>query len=257
MTGPPPGPGAITSGVLIEAAFRIGWEQRDQLLRVGVVPAAISLVLQILQLLAFSDAGTAALLTFAEMVPLSMFSVAGYRLLLLGPAALPGGLRPSFGRREIRYLLLTLGISLLLGLVLGAPLTLLVPFDPGHPAGFAFAVLAVGALGLYGLARLALIFPGCAVDVPISIAESLRRTAGIGGRLWLAQLAIAAASVLAILLGGLLLAASGLEQAAPFASAGLMTALAYAGIAVMLVPPALVFRELSGPPQPPRLSVAS
>jgi len=39
-----------------------------------------------------------------------------------------------------------------------------------------------------------------------------------------------------------------------------MTALAYAGIAVTLVPPALVFRELSGwpgPSQPPGLSVAS
>ncbi|MFO1058920.1 MAG: hypothetical protein U1E53_18375 [Dongiaceae bacterium] len=260
MSARPPGRGTLGSGTLIEASFRISWDRRDQLLRIGVVPAALSLALQILQLLALTDFAAIMMLTFAEVVPVSMFSVAGYRLLLLGDSALPPGLRPSFGRREVRYMLLTLGIAVLGGLVLGGPLSVLVPVDPARPVTIVAPLLVALALGLYGLARLSLIFPGCAVDAPVSMIESVRRTAGVGGQLALALLATGASSVLATTLAGLLLAWTGLQQAAPLASAAVMTLLAYAGVAIMLVPPALVFRELSGwrgPPQPPGLSVVS
>jgi hypothetical protein len=248
------GPGRIgpSSGALIEASFRLSWGHRDALLRIGVVPTVLSFLIETMSQLVLGDAGLG-MLSLLELVPFSMFSVAGYRLLLLGPAGLPAGLGVSLGRREGRFMLLTLGISLLAALVMGLPLAALLSNAHASP-GMLPIVAILAALTSYGVCRLWLVFPACAVDAPMTLAESVRRTAGAGGRLWLALLATGAVSLLSALLASLLLGGLGLARAAPFATSFALAAIAYAGTALMLVPPALAFRELSGwrgPPAPP------
>jgi hypothetical protein len=193
------------------------------------------------------------------LVPVSTFSIASYRLLLLGPAALPPGFLTGFGRREVRYILLTFAVGVIGSLVLGIPLVLFGAAYADRPTLLILASCVAALLAVCGFARLCLIFPACAVDVPMSLAESVRRTAGIGGRLCLALLGIGVIFVAALMLAVMLLYAFGLLDAAPLASSFLLTALAYAGTAVMLVPPALAFRELSGwgGPAAPSLSVVS
>lgn len=257
MASLPPDRGAAWSAALIETAFRLIWSQRDQLLRIGLVPTVLSFLLQLVVRLQPSDAAIL-VSTLLEVVPASMFAVAGYRLLLLGPESLPPGLQPSLGRREARYILLTLGVALLGMLLVGIPLVALMSQVPADSFGMLLVLLLMALAALYGFGRLVLIFPACALDAPMSIVESVRRTTGVGGRLWLALMAILAVSLVTTMLADLLLRAVGLTQAAPLASSFALTALGYAGNALMLVPPALAFRELSGwrgPPQPPGLSV--
>jgi hypothetical protein len=250
------GTGPNWSAALIEASFRLSWRHRDELLRIGLVPTLLSFLLQLVERMATTDAAMLAS-TLLMIPPLGIFSVAGYRLLLLGPGSLPPGLFTGAGRREIRYMLLTFGVGLLGAVVLGIPLSLLAAGIAGDTGGILLALCLAALLAVYGFGRVCLIFPACAVDAPMSLAESVRRTAGVGGRLALALLATGALSGAATMFASLLLSALGLWDAAPLASSFLLTALAYAGTAVMLVPPALAFRELSGwrGPAGPSLSV--
>ena len=107
---------------LVQAAFRLPWSYRDELFRLGIVPALLSFAIEMIGTLLGNDALPVVML--ADLVPITMFQVAVYRLLLLGPAAVTPGIKPSWGRREFRFF----GLNLVIGLavmVIGLALLLL------------------------------------------------------------------------------------------------------------------------------------
>jgi hypothetical protein len=253
-----PSPGAGGAGrpgwvaALVQAAYRLPWSYRDELLRLGIVPALLSFAIELVGTLAGNEALPVVVL--ADMVPMTMFQVAVYRLLLLGPAAVPPGLRPAWGRREFRFL----GLNLVIGLILLAiVLVLLLLVGDASFGNGAVVMLALGValLASYGYSRVTLAFPAVAVDHPLRLAEAWRCTAPVGGRLWLALILTAVPVVVVMVIISELLRATGLAEAAPLATTFVVDALGYAAAAVMLVPIALAFRELSGwsgPPAPTR-----
>ena len=234
---------------VVQAAYRLPWSYRDELLRLGVVPALLSFLIDLADTLMMGG-NTLPLLGIIDIVPLTMFQVAVYRLLLLGPGAVPPGIRPAWGRREFRFLGLNLAIGLVF--VLAILVLLMVLGDASFNNGpVVLLALAVALGGFYAYSRVSVAFPAIAVDHPLRLADAARCTAPVGGRLWLALILSAVPVVVVMLIVSQFMQGSGLAAAAPLASTFVLIAISYAGTAVTLVPIALAFRELSGWTGPP------
>jgi len=78
---------------MVQAAFRLPWSYRDELFRLGIVPVLLSFAIEMIGTLLGNDTPVVLL---ADMVPMTMFHVAVYRLLLLGPDAVTPGIKPSW-----------------------------------------------------------------------------------------------------------------------------------------------------------------
>ena len=234
---------------LVQAAFRLPWSYRDELFRLGLVPALLSFAIEMIGTLLGSD--TLPVVLLADLVPMTMFQVAVYRLLLLGPAAVTAGIKPSWGRREFRYF----GLNLVIGLaVIAIVLVMLLLGDASLANGpIVLMMLGVALLASYAYSRVAVAFPAIAVDHPLKLSEAARCTQPVGGRLWLAMILTLVPVVILLVVISKFLEVVGLAGAAPLATAFILVVLGFAATTIMLVPIALAFRELcgwSGPPAP-------
>jgi hypothetical protein len=238
---------------LVQAAYRLPWSYRDELLRLGIVPALLSFAIEMMDtLLMGKDILAMVVVVLADMVPLTIFQVAVYRLLLLGPGAVTPGIMPAWGRRELRFLGLNLAIGLVF-VVIVLVLLLLLGEASLNNGPVVMLGLGVALLASYAYSRVSVAFPAIAVDHPLRLADAARCTAPVGGRLWLALILSAMPAVTVMLIVSEFLQVSQLAAAAPLATTFVVVALSYAATAVMLVPVALTFRELagwSGPPAP-------
>ena len=235
---------------LVQAAFRLPWSYRDELFRLGIVPALLSFAIEMIGTLLGNDALPFVML--ADLVPITMFQVAVYRLLLLGPAAVTPGIKPSWGRRELRFF----GLNLVIGLAvmaIGLVMVLLLSEASVAIAPTLLLVLGVALLASYAYSRVSVAFAAVAVDHPLRLSEAARCTQPVGGRLWLALVLTVIPVAVVMVVVSKFLEVSGLAGAAPLATAFILVVLGYAASAIMLVPVALAFRELcgwSGPPAP-------
>jgi len=235
---------------LVQAAFRLPWSYRDELFRLGIVPALLSFAIEMIGTLLGNDALPVVML--ADLVPITMFQVAVYRLLLLGPAAVTPGIKPSWGRREFRFF----GLNLVIGLavmVIGLVMLLLLGDASVAMASMLLLLLGVSLLASYAYSRVSVAFPAVAVDHPLRLSEAARCTQPVGGRLWLALVLTVIPVAIVMVVVSKFLEVSGLAGAAPLATAFILVVLGYAASTIMLVPVALAFRELcgwSGPPAP-------
>lgn len=134
-----------------------------------------------------------------------LFAVSWHRFALLGPAEAPRAL-PAVQARHVRFLLTTVGLSLLIGLLVAVPLFVVAAMQ------IQSSLVLVGVVVLFValFVRWQLVFPAIALDRRMSFSEAWQRTRGNGIRLfWLFFLAILPPGLLNFLLGDLFAPAQG------------------------------------------------
>ena len=125
-------------------------------------------------------------------VPIILFAVAWYRLLLLGPAQAPPRLLPTWGRRHWRQLGYTLALLLIfmiaggvlmaivlisIALIIGIESQALNDQPVGIAAGLVTVLVVCTLVGAV-LLRFCFIYPAAAVDEDYGFGESWRHTKG-------------------------------------------------------------------------------
>ena len=145
-----------------------------------------------------------------------LFAVSWHRFALLGPAEEPRAV-PAVQGRHVRFLLTTVGLSLLPALIVAVPLFLLTLLKIQS----AIVLIGVGVLFFALFVRWQLVFPAIALDRRTSFAESWQRTRGNGIRLfWLFLLAVLPPAVLSGLVGNLFAEAQAVFMTSGQLSAG-------------------------------------
>jgi hypothetical protein len=188
-------PSAIAVRPLVRDSYRFVFGHLPLLLRLGWVWLLLAwLVGAALEWLMNVESGR----DLAELVALPLlvaFAVAWHRASLVADSGKRGQFA-HFGRRELRYLGMLLGLlaALLLILILGGILYLLASGGPAEAAakGPALRWLMGGLLlaGLFFGVRFILVFPAIAVgDGAMTLKRSWQMTRGNGWRLFLAFLA--------------------------------------------------------------------
>lgn len=119
----------------------------------------------------------------ALMISYVIFAVTWHRYALLGREA-PPTLVPSVQRRHMRFLLISIGISVILGLLFGLFVTVIGLLRIQSSLVIILALVALGAI----FVRWQMIFPAIAIDRSLSLANSWRLTRGQGIRLFWALL---------------------------------------------------------------------
>lgn len=233
------------------AACRRVWAERDDLLRLGIIPfvplyllfhgleatqatmyeelrkgvgADPSVLLDMILRMTLSSLGLIAVI--------SVFSVNWIRQITMGHVAVPGlGLSLS-----LRHLKFALVMVMLVAISFGASLVISIVLSLVGLATIALfgsmLVMVVGYLALF--TRLSPAWIGIALDAPMPYKTAWARTKGQGGRLVAALMilafpAFAAQSLLALLFAGL-----GLLQAAPLAFSALSSFISLAYMAVQV-----------------------
>jgi hypothetical protein len=233
------------------AAYRRGWAERDDLLRLGVVPfIPLYFLFRVLEqvqngMYAEMQKGAGAdpdllidailQMTMAGLgliIVIGFFSVNWIRQMTMGRAAAPG-LGLNIGKRHFLFAFVMLA---LVTVPFGAALVVSMVFSLLGLTQLALLlsmlVMVIGYLLL--LTRLSPSWIGIALEAPMPLETAWRRTAGQGGRLvgalmLTAMPAFAAQSLLVALFQGL-----GLLEAAPLAFSVLSSFISLAYMAVQL-----------------------
>jgi hypothetical protein len=219
----------ILLGPLLQISLTRCWAQRDHLLRLGVVPLLLVLVILVpltriaesMRLSVTVDGiGDPDLLSQALMLAIAygfvvaVFSVNWLRQLTLGAKAAPG-LGLHVGMRHVRFFCAVAAIAMAalapVMLVLYPIFTILLQ---GEAAILAVAVMAF-LVGAALIARLSPTWIGIAIDAPIRLSLAWRRTAGQGFKLVVAMLAIEVVAMIVQQLIGTIFIVTGLADAAP------------------------------------------
>jgi len=237
----------FTVRAMVVGALMLLWDLRDELLRIGFIPLAVSFAASTL-LGAWPTLLTHLVLLATGIALMMIFSVAWLRRLLLGPDTSGPPLALQWTRREKTYLQrwLLVNIGPFLGLVAAIGLVVLLSADAfGAILG---SVLFLGALLaiVFVQARLSLVLPAAAVDHDYRLAQAWADTARCG--------AVLAASVFlvelpfaAVILGmGWIGERTLLGQALPYTLALIESILGYLGVAASLTVYAIAFRKCSG-----------
>jgi hypothetical protein len=162
-------------------AYRGAWNHFGEMVRLMWLPCGLYIAVSIVgSLLDEKQVTLQFALELAALFLWPIIAVAWHRFVLVGDAA-PGSFHLHFGRREARYLM----ISIFLGLLfLPGVLVVLMTASLNDPSvgpaasllGFAgFLVLMVG---VYFAVRLLLLLPAVAVDEPVNVRLILERTRG-------------------------------------------------------------------------------
>ncbi len=225
-----PGPQAIPPLSLAVGALRVVWDRRDDVLRLGLVPALIlfgGLVYcwdGIARNLALLRAGQVAEIDGALLSSLlglsviyglaaTLLAVNWLRFLLLGPMSAIG-LGLSLGRHHIGFLAAAAGLTIALGLalaVLSMPLGYLpAPID-------LLAMIALMILLLVAFTRLVFVPAAIAIGQRATPHRAWAATRGNGFRLALALVLVELPIFVAFNLVDFILRAIGFETAAPYA----------------------------------------
>lgn len=236
---------------LAVAAYRRTWAERDELLRLGVLPfIPLYLLFRALEKVqtgmyaemqkgagadpsALIDAITRmTLIGLGLVLIIGFFSVNWIRQMTMGRAAAPG-LGLNLGRRHFHF------AAVMLALVV-------VAFAASLIISMAFSLLGLTQLALLVsmlvmvagylmlLTRLSPSWIGIALDAPMPFKTAWRRTAGQGGRLVGALMLTALPAFAAQSLLGMLFVSFGLLEAAPLAFSVLSSFISLAYMAVQL-----------------------
>jgi hypothetical protein len=223
----------------VQACRRV-WSQRDELLRLGIVPLVLTFLLNLwswpmlAQLFAAVEAGKPLDPAVAESMTMPLlfagilswflsgiFAVNWMRAMIMGPSSIRG-LGMMIQRRHIKFVLYVIGAQIVL---IFAILVILVVMALLLPGSAMIALLAFVLMGAYLtiLLKLTPIWVGIAIDAPMSLKQAWSRTAGSGLKL----------AVSVILLSGLLFVAQSIVQVI-FGVIGLLAAAPLATIFIFL-----------------------
>lgn len=218
----------ILIGPLLQIALTRCWAQRDELLRLGVVPLALLLAV-LVPLTRTADAvrdamtpnglGDPDLMIQGLMLAVgygfvvAVFSVNWLRQLTLGTKAAPG-LGLALGMRHLRFFCAVLAIAMaaILPMMLLYPIFIIVlQGEAAMLAAVVMAFLVWAAL----IARLSPSWIGIAIDAPIRLSLAWRRTAGQGFKLVVAMLAVEVAAMVGQQIIATVFSITGLAGLAP------------------------------------------
>jgi hypothetical protein len=233
------------------AAYRRTWAERDELLRLGIVPFIplylLFRKLETVQVAMYAEmqkgqqADPAVMLdamsqmTFTGLgliVVIGFFSVNWIRQMTLGREAAPG-LGLNFGLRHLHFSAFMLG---LVALTFGASVVVSLILNLAGLAQLALVlsvlIMEFGYLTL--LTRLSPSWIGIAIGAPMAFSVAWQRSRGQGGRLVVALMLTALPAFIAQSLLGTLFVSLGLLDAAPLAFSVLTAFISLAYMAVQL-----------------------
>ncbi len=259
---PPTGQSLPILDILGEA-WRLLLNQPGAWFRAMIVPLAIELTVTIaflslygpqLAAMALGSPGQVEGATLVRMLGMQLclliayvlFAVSWHRFALLGPGEAPRPL-PSVQGRHVRFLLTTVGLSLLIGLLVAIPLFVVAALNIRS----VLVLVGVAILFVVLFVRWQLVFPAIAIERPLSFGAAWQATRGNGLRLfWIFLLAVLPPAVVSYGLGEVFANAQGmfvmsgqltLQAALGYLLSGL---LGYAMIALLVAVVSGAYRRL-------------
>ena len=226
----------------VSEAYRGAWTHFSDMFRLIWLPGAIYILFAVATLFVDpkQDTFVIMLLELGSLFLWPIIAVAWHRFILLGdePA---GRIHFTFGRREARFLLVTIMLSLFMlpGLLCFMLAGAMVQAEGSSLSSVVAVIgLALEIAGIFFFVRLSLLLPAVAVDEAVNAGRMLERTKGNFWRL-LGVAILAALPLLAIII---------LLNALPLAlkavgSAIVMLFYAIVNVAVL----SIAYRELTGP----------
>lgn len=229
-------------------AYRGAWAHADEMIRLIWLPGILYIAISIVA--ALVDQSQLVLRFALELAGLFLWpiiAVAWHRFVLLGDAV-PGSFHLNFGRREARFLMVSIFLGLLVmpGLLVSKMTAAMNDPSLGASASLlGFLGLILLMVGIYYFVRLLLLLPAVAVDEPINARLILERTRGNFWRL----LALTVLASLPLIVIFFFTASFAVTLALP--SFVLVVVAATVGVFFMIVNVAVLsiaYRELIGPP---------
>lgn len=201
--GPPPrAVQDLPVGDTVKAAYRGVFGRFAELVRVALVPIAVSFLLLRLQAAVRDSPALAILAELLLLLPYTLFAVAWHRVVLLGPAQPPAPVVPVWHKRHWRflgYMLIVTAISYGFSLLYAPLAAPLMTEGSAIGAGELLLLMCILLLATYVTLRLSFVFPAVAVDESYRFADSWRHTRDQGLRLMAAMFLALIPAVLGLL----------------------------------------------------------
>lgn len=230
----------------IREAYGGAWTHFGEMIRLIWLPGLLYLVFSTAS--SFMDVEEqffpVLLLELASLFLWPFIAVAWHRFILIGDAP-AGAFRFSFGRREARFLLVSVFLFLMLvpGIVLAMAADRMAQTMTGSLLSFVGLLLLLTSI--YFFVRLSLLLPAVSIGDPVDPRLLLERTRGNFWRLVAVFFSVVIpVIVLAILLGSLMAAGLALQVVAVAGFALVSVFFAVVNVAVL----SIAYRELIGPP---------
>ncbi|WP_421861967.1 hypothetical protein [Parvibaculum sp.] len=229
----------------IGEAYRGAWEHLGEMVRLIWLPGLLYLALSIASVFVDIEEQrvAAVLINLASLFLWPIIAVAWHRFILLGDAP-SGHFHIAFGRREARYLVVSVFLTLLF--VPGFVLSVAPAFMPANMTASLVSFLGVilVMVGIYFMARLTLLLPAVSVGDPINPRLVLERTRGNFWRLVLVFAAVVLPMlIVALLVGALLEGSFAMRLVAVGILSLVLIFFALVNIAIL----SIAYRELIGP----------
>ena len=228
---------------VVAEAYRGAWTHFSEMFRLIWLPGGAYILLSVgsLFLDPKQDTFEIMLVELGSLFLWPIIAVTWHRFILLGDEP-SGRINFHFGRREARFLLVTIMLSLFMvpGLLCFLLAGAMAQAQQGSPVSGVVAVIGLGLLlaGVFFFVRLSLLLPAVAVDDTVNAGRMLERTKGNFWRLLgVAFLSALPLFAIFILLSFLPLALKALGSA--------IVMLFYAIVNVAIL--SIAYRELSGP----------
>lgn len=229
-------------------AYRGAWTHAGEMIRLIWLPGALYVAISIVSaLVEESQLALRFALELAGLFLWPIIAVAWHRFVLIGDVA-PGRFHLNFGRREARFLMISIFLGLLVMpglLVSGMTAAMNDPSLGASASLLGFLGLILLMVGLYYFVRLLLLLPAVAVDEPINARLILERTRG---NFWRLLALIILASLPLIIVFFVMANIVVIFALPPFV---LFVFAAMVGVFFMIVNVAVLsiaYRELIGPP---------
>lgn len=233
----------------VKEAYTGAWTHFGQMLRLTWLPGVLYIALIFVAALIDVDANPILrfLLELASLFIWPIIAVSWHRFILVGDVA-PGPFHLQFGRREARFLM----VSIFLGLLMlpGYLMAVISATSAGASANTStslvgFLGLIALLIGIYYFVRLLLLLPAVAVDEPINARLILERTRENFWRLVALLLLASLPIAIAFLLVGRIMLSLGLPTFLVFVLASVFYIFfAIVGVAIL----SIAYRDLVGPP---------
>jgi len=234
----------------VREAYSGAWTHMGEMLRLIWLPGLLYLATSIISIYVDPEENlfAALLLNVVALLLWPIIAVTWHRFILIGDAP-SGSFHLNFGRREARFLMVSIFLFLLLlpGMLLAIAGTALAQEQTQSTIGslLGFIGMLLILVSLYFFVRLSLLLPAAAVDDPIDARLVLERTRGNFWRLVAVfALVVLPIAVCVILLGSLMGSVPALAIVGAAAFAVISVFFAIVNVAVLSV----VYRELVGPP---------
>jgi hypothetical protein len=234
----------------VREAYGGAWTHMGEMLRLIWLPGLLYLATSVISIYVDPEENLFAslLLNVVALFLWPIIAVTWHRFILIGDAP-AGSFHLHFGRREARFLMISIFLFLLLlpGLLLAIAGVAVAEEQPQSTTGslLSFIGMLLILVSLYFFVRLSLLLPAAAVDDPIDAPLILERTRGNFWRMAAVfALVVLPIALCVVLLAGLIqnIPALAILVAAAFALISIFFAIV--NVAVLSV----VYRELIGPP---------